>query len=261
MDLRVHRSLHHLEHDNTQAHEDLLMVTNHLPPGVEYVVLTNETGAPIGTAAKATVHTNDTPLHKAFSSFLFTNTGELLITQRALTKKTWAGVWTNSCCGHPKLEETEAEAATRRIDYELGMRAPPLELILPSFRYFVERDGVVEREHCPVLVGFTNDSPKPNPEEVGDWARVPWNEYVTIATALKPHLPSGTPKNRDEYEQYRASFPSREAYAQAHSLPLGYGVGAGALPLSEWSLWETLELLENERFKDLLHTHTLHGKR
>lgn len=231
-------------------------VTNMLPHGVEYVVLTNERGDAIGTAAKATVHTEHTPLHKAFSSFLFTDSGELLITQRALSKKTWPGVWTNSCCGHPMLEETVEAAAARRINYEIGMRAPPLTLVLPAFRYLVKREGVMEREHCPVLVGFTNDTPHPNPEEVGGWHHVPWSAYVALALPLKEHLPRGTPTTVDAYEAYKTSFPSSDAYTAAHSIVLPSGERA---PLSEWSLWETLELLENETFKDLLRRHTSHG--
>lgn len=229
------------------------------PGGVEYVILTNDRGEAIGTAPKATVHTLHTPPHKAFSSFLFDSYGQLLITQRAPTKKTWGSVWTNSCCGHPMLGETPAQAAERRIAYELGMNVPAASLteVLPGFRYLVERDGVVEREHCPVLVGFTDNDPEPNSDEVGAWTRIPWQRYVDIVQIL-PRLPTGTPKDRAQYDAYRTLFKSKEAYDEAHSIRLRKH---GAVPLSEWSLWETQELLENETFKDLLRTYTSHGKR
>ena len=225
-----------------------------LPVGVEYVVLTDVHGVAIGTAPKATVHTAATPSHRAFSSFLFNAQGELLITQRALSKKTWPGVWTNSCCGHPMLDETSAQAASRRIQYELGMNAPSLTEILPKFQYYVEREGIVEREHCPVLVGFTEAHPKPCHDEVGAYKWFSWSLYVAIAENLREHLPGHTPKTAADYAKYKASFISPEHYRLAHTLPTGE-------PLSEWSLWETLELVKNDTFKDLLSKYTHHGKR
>jgi isopentenyl-diphosphate delta-isomerase len=69
----------------------------------EHVILLNAQGVPTGTLEKYAAHTADTRLHLAFSSWLFNAKGQLLVTRRALSKKAWPGVWTNSVCGHPQL--------------------------------------------------------------------------------------------------------------------------------------------------------------
>jgi len=79
------------------------------------VVLVDDAGTPLGSAPRIDVHTEATPLHLAFSTYLFNALGEVLLTRRALGKKTWPGVWTNSCCGHPRPSESLEDAARRRI--------------------------------------------------------------------------------------------------------------------------------------------------
>ena len=71
----------------------------------EHVILVDAQGKPFATREKYAAHTSETPLHLAFSSWLFNNEGQLLVTRRALSKKAWPGVWTNSVCGHPQLEK------------------------------------------------------------------------------------------------------------------------------------------------------------
>jgi isopentenyl-diphosphate Delta-isomerase len=161
----------------------------------ELVVLLDEAGKPAGTMPKAQVHGPDTPLHLAFSVYLFDSYGHLLVTRRALGKRTWPGVWTNSCCGHPGPGEDPAAAAERRLGQELGLRPDRLKLVLPDFRYrAVAADGIVEHEVCPVfyaeIEGDPEPPPTPDPEEVADWRWVPWASFRAMAAtapwALSP---------------------------------------------------------------------------
>ncbi len=147
-------------------------------PTAEQVVLLDDAGRAIGTADKATVHHADTPLHLAFSCYLFDDHGRVLLTRRALHKKTWPGVWTNSCCGHPGPGESTGDTVRRRVGQELGVRLDELRLVLPAFRYrAVMPDGVVEHELCPVYVATTRDPLRLDPDEVDDHEWVDWPQF------------------------------------------------------------------------------------
>jgi isopentenyl-diphosphate delta-isomerase len=145
---------------------------------VEQVVLLDEEGNAIGTAAKAEVHGTATPLHLAFSCYVFDDVGRLLVTQRAVAKPTFGGVWTNSCCGHPAPGEPIADAVRRRTLQELGLELSDLRLLLPRFRYRAIADnGTVEHELCPVFVATASTDPRPDPTEVEAWEWVPWAAF------------------------------------------------------------------------------------
>ncbi|CAB0612961.1 isopentenyl-diphosphate Delta-isomerase [Corynebacterium diphtheriae] len=138
---------------------------------VELVVLADEFGKPSGTAVKSEVHTTDTPLHFAFSCYVRNNKGDLLITRRALSKKTWPGVWTNSACGHLMPGETPEQAVARRVPHEIGISQDKLvniACVLPDFSYrAVDSRGIVEWEICPVFTAaVTDDALLPEAEEV-----------------------------------------------------------------------------------------------
>lgn len=152
---------------------------------IERVVLLAEDGTVCGAQDKATVHHADTPLHLAFSTYLFNPEGQVLLTRRALTKVAWPGVWTNSACGHPAPGELVTAAAQRRVRQELGLTISDLTPILPDFRYrAVDDSGVVENEICPVFSApvVAEVVPRANPDEVLAVAWVDWAGLV--ATAL-----------------------------------------------------------------------------
>ncbi|GAB3945276.1 isopentenyl-diphosphate Delta-isomerase [Corynebacterium tapiri] len=157
---------------------------------VEKVVLVDDAGKPIGTADKAAVHTDNTPLHLAFSAYVVRPDGRTLLTRRALSKKTWPGTWTNSFCGHPAPGETTEAAVVRRAGYELGIDAESvdsIEEVLPDFRYrAVDSSGIVEHEICPVyLVRIAEDAQvNPRRDEVEEYAWVDASALVDTARQL-----------------------------------------------------------------------------
>jgi len=151
-------------------------------PDPELVVLLDANHQPVGTMPKGDVHGGRTPLHLAFSVYVFDRAGRFLATRRALTKRTWPGVWTNSCCGHPAPDELVEEAAARRLKAELGLVPMSLQVVLPDFSYHAaDASGVVENEACPVLVCRVDADPDPNPGEVSEWRWVDWSEFVDAA--------------------------------------------------------------------------------
>lgn len=99
----------------------------------EHVILLNAQGVPTGTLEKYAAHTADTLLHLAFSSWLFNAKGQLLVTRRALSKKAWPGVWTNSVCGHPQMGESNEDAVIRRCRFELGVEITAPEPVYLTF--------------------------------------------------------------------------------------------------------------------------------
>jgi isopentenyl-diphosphate delta-isomerase len=144
----------------------------------EHVVLVDEQDNQIGTAPKDTVHSTDTPLHRGFSIFVFNAKGELLVTKRALTKKTFPDVWTNTVCGHPAPGETAVDAAKRRLKVELGLEVPNVQEVAPYRYRFADARGVVENEICPVLVAYHDEDPSPDTHEVSAWRWVAWKQFL-----------------------------------------------------------------------------------
>ena len=154
----------------------------HVEQEEELIVLVDESGRPTGTAEKWSSHHARTPLHLAFSCYVFDAGGAFLMTRRALTKKVWPGVWTNTVCGHPAPRESFEDAIGRRLDYELGMTARDIEVVLPNHIYRAPPfAGIVEYEFCPVFVARHDGSPQPNPVEVDAWAWIAWDEFVRRA--------------------------------------------------------------------------------
>lgn len=150
----------------------------------ELIILVDVTGTQIGEAPKLASHHADTPLHLAFSCYVFNDNGEFLVTQRAHVKKVWPGVWSNSVCGHPTPREDMIDAIKRRLDYELGMTAKDFQVLVPGYTYKTPPfNGIIEHEYCPIYIARAISEPVPNPVEVEAYKWMTWGAYVEAAEA------------------------------------------------------------------------------
>jgi isopentenyl-diphosphate delta-isomerase len=145
----------------------------------ELVVLVDENDNELGVMEKSKVHTAKTPLHRGLSVFLFDDKSRVLVQRRALHKKTWPGVWSNSCCGHPQPGEAYIDAARREVKEELGLEVEGLHKV-SDYRYRFERNRVVENEICPVFAGVGVGQVRPEPSEVMDYKWMKWEEFRRV---------------------------------------------------------------------------------
>lgn len=150
------------------------------------VQLVTDDGGANGTAAKSEIHHDDTPLHLAFSCYVFDTAGRLLVTRRAAHKMVFPGERTNTVCGHPLPGESLPEAIARRGRSELGLplEAHSLRLHLPRFRYRAASGSIWEHELCPVYSAVVAEGVRvtPDPREVDEAMWVPWGDVVAEAT-------------------------------------------------------------------------------
>lgn len=141
----------------------------------EEVILVDKHDVEQGTMEKMEAHKNGGTLHRAFSVFVFNTKGELLLQRRALHKYHSGGLWTNTCCSHPRPGETVREAGHRRLEEEMGMQCKLVELF--SFEYKAELDGgMTEWELDHVLLGLSNKEPSINEEEVAEFKYMPLDD-------------------------------------------------------------------------------------
>ena len=140
----------------------------------EEVILVNQNDEAIGTMEKLEAHQKGL-LHRAFSIFIFNDTKQLLLQRRALTKYHSAGLWTNTCCSHPRPNETTLDAANRRLFEEMGMHTQLMHNT--SFIYKTKfTNGLTEHEFDHVYFGTSNASPLINKEEVDSFKWIDIND-------------------------------------------------------------------------------------
>ncbi|AVO59706.1 isopentenyl-diphosphate Delta-isomerase [Pseudomonas chlororaphis] len=133
----------------------------------ETLILVDQDDRPTGFAEKLLVH-QEGLLHRAFSIFIFDQQGRLLLQQRALTKYHSQGLWTNTCCGHPRQGEETCSAAKRRLREEMG-----IECELHAVAHLLYREQVsnqlIEHEYDHVFAGIYSQDPIANPDEAQAW--------------------------------------------------------------------------------------------
>lgn len=133
----------------------------------EEVILVNENDQQVGTMPKLEAH-QKAALHRAFSIFILNDKNEVMLQQRAAHKYHSPLLWTNTCCSHQRVGETNIQAGTRRLQEEMGFVAELKELF--HFIYKAPFDnGLTEHELDHVMIGYSNQEPVINQDEVASW--------------------------------------------------------------------------------------------
>jgi isopentenyl-diphosphate delta-isomerase len=167
---------------------------------IDSVVLVNEFDEEVGTMEKMEAHRRAL-LHRAFSVFIFNESGDMLLQRRALTKYHSGGLWTNACCSHPRPGEAVMAAATRRLQEELGF-VSPLKTAF-TFTYKAPFDnGLTEYEFDHVLTSQYDGLIQPNPEEV---CEIAYKSMDAIRTEL-----DNSPEKYTAW--FRIAFPRLEEF-------------------------------------------------
>jgi isopentenyl-diphosphate Delta-isomerase len=141
---------------------------------IDYLILVDETDEPQGKLEKLLVHQQGL-LHRAFSVYIFNTKGELLLQQRADEKYHSAGLWTNTCCSHPRFGEEINFAIDRRLMEEMGMNCTTQFAFNFIYKATFE-NGLTEHEFDHVYIGISDQLPKPQKEEVKNW------KYINLQT-------------------------------------------------------------------------------
>lgn len=140
----------------------------------EKVLLVDTQDRVLGTMPKLEAHQKGV-LHRAFSVFILNRQNALMLQQRAWDKYHSPGLWTNTCCSHQREGEDSLAAGKRRLQEEMGLEAP----LTPLFTFIYKApfdNGLTEHELDHVLLGYSEQSPNPNPQEVADWQWMPLKE-------------------------------------------------------------------------------------
>jgi len=149
---------------------------------MEKIIIVDENDNEIGSGEKTEVHKKGI-LHRAFSIFVFNSEGKLLLHQRAKKKYHSGGLWTNTCCSHPRVGEKLEEAVHRRLKEEMGFDCPLEEIFKFTYKAVFE-NGLTEHEIDHVFIGRFDGVPQPNKDEVEDWK---WVNLDDLKTDMKAH--------------------------------------------------------------------------
>jgi len=177
----------------------------------EMVILVDESDREIGTEEKLAAHREGGKLHRAFSVFIFRSDGCLMLQRRSLQKYHFGGLWSNTCCGHPRPGERIADAARRRLREEMGFEVPLEALFQFLYRATDAGSGLTEHELDHVFVGRFEAAPIPDMNEIDDWR---WQSIDAIRADLIQHPSQYSPwlakiletmGYRDRFQQFLRS--------------------------------------------------------
>ncbi len=172
---------------------------------IDYVILVNQQDEPIGLMEKIEAH-QKALLHRAFSVFVINNQGELMLQQRAKSKYHSPLLWTNTCCSHQRPNETNLEAGSRRLREEMGFETNLLELF--SFIYKAPFDnGLTEHELDHVMIGYYNEEPNINKDEVENWK---WLKVEAVKEDIKQHPDNYTVWFKIIFEKFDQFFETHQ---------------------------------------------------
>lgn len=168
----------------------------------EQLILVDDDDVEAGFLAKGQCHDGDGILHRAFSVFIFNARGELLLQQRAASKRLWPLFWSNSCCSHPRRGESMQVATRRRLKDELNIEAR-LEFVY-KFRYQASFGATgSEHELCSVFLGRSDDTVRANRNEISAIRFVKPEDLVRELQSI----PQGfTPWFKMEWDRLSAEF-------------------------------------------------------
>jgi isopentenyl-diphosphate delta-isomerase len=171
----------------------------------ELLILVDAANIEVGSAPKLAAHEQGL-LHRAFSVFVVNRDGDILMQRRAAVKYHSAGLWSNTCCGHPRPGEPVEVAALRRLGEEMGIACELKPVAVFQYRADVGH-GLIENEIDHLFIGVCDDLPIPNPDEVGEWMYI---SPDSLATSL-----SEAPGN------FSAWLPMAFTNVRAHLVPGG----------------------------------------
>jgi len=184
----------------------------------ETVILVDEDNREIGVMEKMLAHQKG-KLHRAFSVFLFSPTGNILLQRRALQKYHCGGLWTNTCCSHPRPGETLSAAVKRRLQEELSITCTVSKAF--EFIYRAEFDnGLIEHEFDSVFIGEYEGPVRPNAEEVMEFQ---WFDSEDLAKQMQNNAEQFTPWFKIAYprilKEKSANISNRSRQSQETKYP------------------------------------------
>jgi isopentenyl-diphosphate delta-isomerase len=155
---------------------------------IEQIILVDKNDNQVGVGEKLDVHIKGS-LHRAFSVFIFSSKGEMMLQKRAVTKYHGGGLWTNTCCGHPRPGEDVRSAAMRRLKEEMGFSCYLQKMF--DYVYKVKLDkGMTEHEFLHVYRGTYDGTPVLNPLEADGWK---WVNVQELKNDIKTNPETYTP--------------------------------------------------------------------